>query len=98
MNGGAICGGYDHIERRIQFCPICKRRRRFVGTFAAYYGFTWYCVACGDRWQDDELGSRPFMRGWRKEAIAYAKALWDRVDYPASERRARFYAALDATL
>jgi hypothetical protein len=58
-------------------CPVCKRKRRFVITWdGAWYGSTLYC-ACGDRWQDGELGPRPSQRGWREEAQQRFRAMWD---------------------
>lgn len=66
----------DREWRRIRFCPIEGRRRRMYGWFQHWYGWTVTCLGCGDRWQDGELGARPFKRGWRREAIAAAKKAW----------------------
>jgi hypothetical protein len=100
MSGGAICNGGEKFEARcIQFCPIEDRRRRFYGYFQHWYGWSWYCLGCGDRWSGEgELGSRPFMRGWRKEAIARHKAWWDGVTVPARDRKRAFRAFMDAWL
>ena len=75
MNG-AICGGYGVLERRIRFCPTEQAERRMVGASAAWYGTTWTCLGCGDRWQDGERGSRPFARGWRQRSIEQASRLY----------------------
>jgi hypothetical protein len=89
---GAICNGGEKFERRaIQWCPVEKRRRRFYGYFQHWYGWSWHCLGCGDRWSGDgELGPRPFMRGWRKDAIARAKAGWDGVTVGHRESRRAF--------
>ena len=89
---GAICGGYDFAARRILLCPTEGRKRRFYATFAHWYGWSFVCLGCGDRWQDGERGERPFVRGWRAEAIRHAKAGWDRVAVSSRERRAAFRA------
>jgi hypothetical protein len=97
VNGGAICnGGVAFESRRIGFCPIEGRRRRFYVRFQHWYGAEWHCLGCGDRWQDGELGSRPFMRGWRKEAIARAKRDWAGVTVSARDRKRAFRAFMDA--
>jgi hypothetical protein len=85
---GAICGGYDADFRRVQFCPTEQRRRRLYCTFAGWYGVTWYCLGCGDCWQDGERGSRPFERGWRAKAIARAKSGWRAAMSPREAHRA----------
>jgi len=76
MSGGSICGGFHVLERRIQHCPTEDAPRRMVGGFAPWYGWTVYCLGCGDRWADGERGERPFARGWRKDAIKYAEGLY----------------------
>jgi hypothetical protein len=86
---GALCGGY-HAARRVLFCPTEGKRRRFYAWFAHYYGWTYECLGCGDRWMDGERGSRPFYRAWRKDAMARAKAGWDRVTIPAALRQEAF--------
>lgn len=58
-------------------CGVCVRRHRFVERWdGAWYGTTDY-GSCGDRWQDGELGSRPFRPGWRKEAQDRFRAMWE---------------------
>lgn len=94
MNGGAICGGYDFTARRVLLCPTEGRRRRFYCWYAHWYGWTYECLGCGDRWMDGERGERPFARGWRAQSIARAKAGWDRVTVPAQARRATFAAMM----
>ena len=64
-------------HRRIQDCPECKRRHRFVIRWdGAWYGTTDY-GSCGDYWQEDWRGPRPARRGWRKEAQEQFRAMWD---------------------
>lgn len=92
MNG-AICNGGERFEARtIQHCPVCKGRRRFYGYFQHWYGWSWHCLGCGDRWSGDgELGPRPFMCGWRKEAIARHLAWWNAAPKRSTrERRQAF--------
>lgn len=98
MVDGAICdGGVAFEARRIEFCPVDKRRTRFYARFQHWYGWESYCLSCGDRWSGDgELGSRPFARGWRKEAIARHKANWDGVRVTARERPKAWRAFMDA--
>ena len=85
---GAICGGFAALERRIQQCPTENAPRRMVGGFAPWYGWTIYCLGCGDRWQDGERGERPFARGWRVRAIQQAEALYARALSGAAARSA----------
>ena len=54
-------------------CPTCKKRRKFYGWFQEYYGWHMTCLSCGDQWQDGEMLERPFMPGWRKKNIEYAR-------------------------
>lgn len=78
MGGVIVCGPPRGVYRRaIRQCPICKRRRRAIVRWdGAWYGTTDYC-ACGDSWQDGELGYRPFQKGWRKKAQERFRAMWD---------------------
>lgn len=62
--------------RAVKHCPVCKRRRRFVGFHRPWHGITWTCCGCGDQWADGELVERPFKRGWRRENTARARATW----------------------
>lgn len=75
-DGGAICGGYGVLQRTIRECPTEGVPARMVDAFAPWYGWTNYCTGCGDRWQDGERAERPFARGWRKEWIATAEAMY----------------------
>lgn len=54
-------------------CPTCDRDRRMLGQFQEWYGTTWTCTGCGDRWNDGEMEPRPFCPGWRKERIENAR-------------------------
>lgn len=83
---GAICGGYTYERRRIHYCPTEDRKRRFWVTGASYYGTTWHCLGCGDRWQDGERGYRPYARGWREKAIAEYREAWSRIPAGLSPR------------
>lgn len=95
--GGAICnGGVAFEERRIAMCPVEHKRRRIYCRFQHWYGWEMYCLGCGDRWADGELGSRPFMRGWRKEAIARHKRYWNGVTVSARDRKRAWRAFMDA--
>jgi hypothetical protein len=74
-----ICGGDNTYERRVLRCwGQCngQRRRVLISYGSPYYSPIAYCVACGDRWSDGELGERPFRRGWRRQAIAKNRELW----------------------
>lgn len=87
-NGSAICWGDDFPVRRIDHCPTCKKRRRFAGRDGGlYYGITWICCGCGDRWTGGERHERPFRPRWRQENIAAAKETW-RIAPPKAEHRA----------
>jgi hypothetical protein len=72
-----VCRPDTFPLRRIFRCRTCKRRRRFAGLDAAWYGTTWTCCGCGDSWTDGERHPRPFRRGWRAEAKRRAKATWE---------------------
>lgn len=63
--------------RRIMRCPTCERRRRFAAWDALWYGPTWACLGCGDRFGDGERLERPFARGWRQESKQRARETWD---------------------
>lgn len=89
-----LCAPDQFILRRIRHCPTCKRRRRFSGRDALWYGTTWACCGCGDRWTDGERHERPFRRGWRRESIAQARADWA----VGSGDRAAFQAWLTAQI
>jgi hypothetical protein len=73
-----VCGPPPGVyRRRIMHCPACERRRRFVERWdGAWYGSTLYC-ACGDYFQEDWMGTRPFERGWRKKAQERFRVMWD---------------------
>ena len=96
---GAICNGGPSFEsRRIAFCWTENRRRRFYVRYQHWYGAEWHCLGCGDAWCDGERRERPFMRGWRAEAIKRAKAGWDAVTIPARQQRRAFHAFMEAWL
>lgn len=58
---------------RVVKCPTCERRRRMLFQFQEWYGGTFTCTGCGDRWTDGQMHERPFRRGWRGKQIAGAK-------------------------
>ena len=73
----AICGGVGRqYRRRVRFCPVELRRRRFAAFSDDWYGATWTCLGCGDRWTDGEMHERPFRPGWRMANVAEAKRTW----------------------
>ena len=64
-------------HRALLNCPECKRRHRFVIRWdGAWCGTTDY-GSCGDWWQEGFRADRPFQRGWREEARAKFRAMWD---------------------
>lgn len=93
---GAICGGYHVLERRIRKCPTENARRRMVGGWAPYYGWTIYCTGCGDRWMDGERGERPFARGWKVRAIAEAERLYAQALSGAAAKAALHRAVMES--
>ena len=78
VGNAIVCGPPQGVYRRaMQKCPECNRMRRFIIRWdGAWYGSTFYC-ACGDAWQDDWRMPRPFRPGWREEAQAKFRAMWD---------------------
>jgi hypothetical protein len=44
-----------------------------LGQFQEWYGMTWTCCGCGETWTDGEQHERPFVPGWRKSNIEYAR-------------------------
>ena len=91
-----VCGG-GITFRRVMFCPICEKRRRFVCLWSAWYDTSVTCCGCGDSWCGGELRERPFRRGWRQEAIALARFQWrNALDNQAAREAMR--AELDAII
>lgn len=78
MSSLQVCSSPATLTRRIRYCPICERRRRFVFASFEWYSSIAYCCGCGDAWGEDGRMARPFRRGWREEAIASAKRLWEK--------------------
>ena len=71
-----ICRPTTFLARRVETCPNCECRRRFVVSMTVWYPSIWTCCACGDAYSEGGRMERPFARGWRQEAIAAAKAKW----------------------
>lgn len=76
MTDVIVCYPRGVLYRRVQDCPTCDRRRRFVCRWEAWYGVSVTCLGCGDSWCDGERYERPFLRGWRQAAIRRAKQRW----------------------
>ena len=76
--GSAVCGPrYIEVSQPVRECPTCEKRRRFLMTSEAWYGFYWTCLSCGERFHSDEgRMERPFMPRWREESIKEAKEIW----------------------
>lgn len=72
-----LCAPPQGIYRRAYLqCPECDRRHGFVIRWAgAWYGEDWNGL-CGDTWNEDGRGYRPFARGWRERAQRRASAMW----------------------
>jgi hypothetical protein len=72
-------------------CPTCAKSRFAVGWFYEWHGWTITCLRCGDSWGDGYRLERPFMRGWRKKAVARVKKWWraERPDGREIDRVAR---------
>jgi len=69
---------WSKVRQPVLWCFNCKVNRRCLSLFQEWYGWTITCLTCGDSWADGEVLERPFQRGWRKEAVARAKELWER--------------------
>lgn len=66
---------YSDTFCMLNYCPTCERPRRMLGQFQEWYGTTWTCCGCGDRWTDNEPHDRPFCPGWRRANIERARAV-----------------------
>jgi hypothetical protein len=64
---------YSKTFCAVNECPTCERPRRMLAQFQEWYGTTWTCVGCGDKWTDGERHERPFAPEWRKENIGAAR-------------------------
>lgn len=54
-------------------CPTCNRPRRMLSKSYEWHGAALTCAGCGDSWQDGWRTERPFMPGWRRQSIEYAR-------------------------
>ena len=61
------------VECVVNFCPTCDRLRRMLVKQYEWFGPDFICAGCGDRWSDGEMLERPFMAGWRRKSIEYAR-------------------------
>jgi hypothetical protein len=68
-------------RRRILFCPVDGRRTECVVTVYLWYSPQIACARCGESWSDGQMFERPFARGWRKQAQARVRKLWDGTQY-----------------
>jgi hypothetical protein len=71
-----VCRPPRIVYRAITYCPTCRGRRRTVVRLALWYDPVVTCCGCGDSWAGGELVERPFMRGWRKQAVERAVRDW----------------------
>lgn len=85
---GSVVTDFVHIyrptswsRRRIVFCPVDGRRTECVVTTYLWHEPRVQCVRCGEGWAGGVMFERPFARGWRKQAQARARALWDATPY-----------------
>lgn len=67
----------DLIERRIIYCPDCKRRRAMCAVHTPYYGVSVTCLTCGLKGDDGER--IPGGKKVRAERIEHARALLEKV-------------------
>lgn len=95
----ALCHPDSIAIRRITHCPTCERRRRFAAFDQFWYGPTWTCLGCGDRWSDGYRMERPFKRAWRTESRKRAAEMWrEGVRAFSAQHRAWLEAQMDAHL
>jgi hypothetical protein len=82
MSGVIICRfnkGYARCDKAK--CWNCNSTKAVAHmTTNPYLGDIFTCVECGDKWSDGEGWGRPFRRGWRRESIKEARAIWDAED------------------
>lgn len=75
-----VCGpGLRNMRKRYRRCPSCECITEMVEQDGGYWGYMGMCCRCGDSWHDGEMLERPFRPGWRREAIAQHRQLWDEV-------------------
>lgn len=76
-DGVIVCSPSTVTFRAVRVCPSCGERRRQVGLIAVWYDPLWTCLGCGDEYSVEGIHPRPFARGWREEAKARARSLWN---------------------
>jgi len=74
---------YSETFCQLNHCPTCERDRRMLGQFQEWYGTTWTCAGCGDRWTDGEMHERPFQPRWRRKNIEYARKVLSEIGVSA---------------
>jgi len=74
---------YSKTWCAVNQCPTCKRPRRMLGRSQEWYGTTWTCAGCGDKWQDGERLERPFSPGWRRKSIERARKILESIGVQA---------------
>lgn len=76
-----ICdGGPKTYVRTMHRCPCCERLRPMAGFHQEWYGTTWCCLGCGDRFVDGERLPRPFAPGWRSRSATQGQVWWDKAE------------------
>ena len=71
-----VCGARGVLWRTVRRCPTERVRRRMVVRDEPWYGATFHCCGCGDRWDEGGRLPRPAVRGWRRRAAADHKTMW----------------------
>lgn len=68
---------------QVNHCSTCERPRRMLCASYEWHGPRWTCAGCGDSWHDEGLEERPFVRGWRLDAIRAVRAKLAQIGVPA---------------
>lgn len=79
----SLCVSNLALRRRIVRCPVCECMTEMVLAIdrSPYYSPTLHCCKCGDAWGEDGLLGRPFVRGWREQAVRRHRAMWVEATY-----------------
>lgn len=81
LAGVVVCRPGGVLRRSYSRCPTCERITEQVTRYEVWYDPQTWCTRCGDSWAGGELVARPFARGWRRDAVRWARALWDAATY-----------------